>query len=99
LTTYRYEDVIYKKEEWLTDVVAKLGVKYDHRHLVNIAQRFNVIPAVENESEHIRQVHPGDHANKLTAQTIQALNELLSDFLQYFDYVTPGSDPNATYSD
>jgi hypothetical protein len=86
LKVYRYEDVIYEKEEWLADVVGKLGVRYDHKHLVNIAKHFDVIPDTENENEHVRQVHPGDHTKKLTPETIQELNKLLSGFLAYFDY-------------
>ncbi len=86
LKVYRYEDVIYNKKDWLTDVVAKLGLQHDSEHTANIAKRFDVIPETENKNEHIRQVHPGDHTKKLTSKTIQELNTILSDFLKYFDY-------------
>ncbi len=86
LKVYRYEDVIYKKEEWLTDVVAKLGLQHNTELVGDIARQFDVFPKAENESEHIRQVHPGDHTKKLTPQTITKLNKILSEFLTYFDY-------------
>ena len=86
LKIYRYEDVIYDKEKWLTDVVSKLGVERNQRHIKNIAKQFDVIPETENENKHIRQVHPGNHTRKLTNQTIQELNTLFSDFLKYFNY-------------
>ena len=86
MTTYRYEDVIYEKEKWLTNVVTKLGLQHNTELIGNIARRFDIVPETENENEHIRQVHPGDHKKKLSPQTIQELNILLSDFLNYFDY-------------
>jgi len=86
LKVYRYEDVIYKKEEWLADVVAKLGLQLNTELVSDITQQFDVFPDAENENEHIRQVHPGNHTEKLTPQTIKKLNKLLSNFLAYFDY-------------
>ena len=86
LKVYRYEDVIYEKEKWLSDVICNLGLQYKLKLVGNIAKQFDVIPGFENENEHVRQVHPGDHRKKLTPQTIQELNNLLSDFLKYFDY-------------
>jgi len=83
---YRYEDVIYEKEKWLTDVVTKLRLSYKPRLIGNFAEHFDIMPDVEDVNEHIRQVHPGDHRNKLTRQTIQELNKSLADFLKYFDY-------------
>ncbi len=86
LTVYRYEDVIYQKKKWLSDVVVKLGLEQHPKRLSAIAKRFDVIPITENQNEHIRQVHPGNHKRKLSNQTIQELNQSLSDFLEYFDY-------------
>ena len=86
LKIYRYEDVIYEKEKWLTDVVTTLGIEHNQRHIRNIAKHFDFIPAAENENEHVRQVHPANHKRKLSHQTIQMLNESLSDFLDYFNY-------------
>ena len=86
LKIYRYEDVIYNKEKWMVDVLARLGIEYNLRHLRNIVKHFDVIPIAENENKHVRQVHPGNHIDKLTPHTIQILNRSLSDFLKYFDY-------------
>jgi len=86
LKIYRYEDVIYEKEKWLTNVVAKLGLNHDPGLIANIAKHFDVIPDREDENNHVRQVHPGDHKTKLTHQTIQQLNKSLADFLKYFNY-------------
>jgi len=83
---YRYEDFIYKKEEWLTDVVAKLGLQHNSKLVRDVASRFDIIPNAENENEHVRQVHPGNYTTKLTDRTIRTLNESLSGFLKYFRY-------------
>jgi len=83
---YRYEDFIYKKGMWLTDIVAKLGLKHSSRLVDAVANRHDIIPSEEDENEHVRQVHPGNYASKLTDQTIQGLNESLSGFLEYFRY-------------
>lgn len=86
LTVYRYEDVIYKKEKWLEDMVKRLGLPQSPELVRNIAKRFDVVPDVENENKHVRQVHPGNHSQKLNPQTICTLNDSLADFLKYFKY-------------
>lgn len=86
LKVYRYEDVIYEKEKWLSDMICQLGLQYRPKLVRNIARKFDVIPGIENENKHVRQVHPGNYTQKLTVQTIQALNKSLSDFLKHFDY-------------
>ncbi len=86
INIYRYEDVIYAKEKWLADVVRHLGLSTVPEVIGSIANQFDVMPASEDQDSHIRQVHPGDHKNKLRQQTIQELNTSLADFLRYFDY-------------
>ena len=86
LKIYRYEDVIFEKEKWLTDSVARLGLVHRPELVRNIAEQFDVFPDREDENEHIRQVQPGNYKEKLTRRTIQKLNKSLADFLKYFDY-------------
>ena len=86
LTVYRYEDVIYEKEKWLKDMVTRLGLPQTPELVQDIAKRFDIVPDVENENKHVRQVHPGNHTQKLNPQTICSLNDSLADFLRYFKY-------------
>jgi hypothetical protein len=86
LKIYRYEDVIYKKMEWLTDMLQILGLEYRPKIVRKTVKQFDHIPDSENEYEHIRQVHPGNHKIKLDSLTIQNLNQILSEFIEYFDY-------------
>lgn len=70
----RYRDIIYDKLH-LAQVVAKaLGMPTEDPRLEEIARRHDVIPGKEKEQSHIRQVHPGNYKNKLSDETIRALN-------------------------
>ncbi|XSG85245.1 MAG: sulfotransferase domain-containing protein [Methylohalobius sp. ZOD2] len=86
LSVYRYEDVIYHKLEWIQNILDYLGIKENQRLLKNIVSKFDVIPDTESPDKHIRQVHPGNYKKKLQPQTIKKLNNILSPFLEYFDY-------------
>ena len=65
LTVYRYEDVIYEKEAWLTDLIKKLGLPQNSALIRSTAQNQDVFPEQEDENKHIRQVHPGNYKKKL----------------------------------
>lgn len=86
LITYRYEDVIYKKEAWLRQIVVDLELPLDMTLLKKTAKQFNVFPAHENQNQHIRQVHPGNYKSKLQPETIDELTEKLGEFLQCYNY-------------
>lgn len=83
---FRYEDVIYRKEEWLSELVEYCGLPVDASAIARIARQHDIVPASENESDHIRRVHPGDYRNKLSASVIARLNSTLTEFLEEFDY-------------
>ena len=86
LTIYRYEDVIYKKEVWLKNLIKKLGLPQNDELIRRTAQKFNVFPEQENENKHIRQVHPGNYKKKLKQKTIDVLSDTLEDFLSCYNY-------------
>jgi len=86
LITYRYEDVIYEKQDWLRDMVEKLGLPLDKKIIKKVVAKFDIFPKQEDEYEHIRQVHPGNYKLKLRAQTIEVLNTKLKEFLNHYNY-------------
>lgn len=86
LTTYRYEDVIYEKEEWLESLVTKLGIPKDQGLIHKISNEFDIFPEAEDQAKHIRQVHPGNYRTKLKKGTINILNNRLSEFLDHYEY-------------
>ena len=86
LTVYRYEDVIYDKEAWLGDLVRTLSLNKIDSEIKAAAANADVIPDAEDQSKHIRQVHPGNHKKKLEKKTIDFLNGYFADFMTEFGY-------------
>lgn len=83
---YRYEDVIYDKVTWLGDVLDYLEIDKSSALLKNVVKQFDVIPDTENESQHVRQVHPGNYKKKLSEPAIEKLTEKARDFLNHYNY-------------
>jgi hypothetical protein len=51
-----------------------------------VARKYDVIPTVEKQDKHIRQVHPGNYKAKLKPDTIERLNTSLAGFLTHHGY-------------
>jgi sulfotransferase family protein len=83
---YRYEDVIFNKQDWIADICTHFNWSVSRSMIRKIADRNDIRPRVEKESKHVRQVSPGDHRRKLRAETIDQLNVLLDRELRYFGY-------------
>ena len=83
---FRYEDVIFSKREWVSDVARHLDLEVKGSRLDRIADQNDVRPTDERPNEHIRQVTPRNHLKYLKPATISALNVLLSDILEQYEY-------------
>jgi len=83
---YRYEDVIFRKREWISDIGSYFGWSVPEAKLRRIAAKNDILPRAEKESKHVRQVSPGDHKRKLEPATIVQLNEALGKEFRYFGY-------------
>ncbi len=99
LTTYRYEDIIYDKAEWLKNLVSKLGLPKDPELTRSIALEFDIFPETEHQERHIRQVHPGNYKTKLRTDTVNQLNEILGEFLNFYDYTDASWEPHKSELD
>jgi hypothetical protein len=86
VTVYRYEDVIYDKQRWLRDMIKFIGLPEKADLIQDVASRFDIVPDSEHESQHIRQVHPGNHRVKLQKETISQLDRKLAPFLSAHGY-------------
>jgi hypothetical protein len=86
LRLYRYEDVIFDKKSWLTDMLNYLEVVLDRSSIERIATQNDVWPEVENPSLHIRQVKPGNFRRHLSRESIDFLNEKFRDVLIEHNY-------------
>jgi hypothetical protein len=86
LKFYRYEDIIYRKADWLSDILDHFQWNVPSRRLKALLAEIDLFPTEENEHSHVRQVHPGNYLKKLQPQTIQRLNELLQQDMAVFGY-------------
>ena len=86
IATYRYEDVIFEKFEWLKSMVNHLGLPYNEEDVVKVSKKHDVIPDVEDERSHIRSVRPGNFRSKLEEETVVKLNDMYSNLLEKYGY-------------
>jgi hypothetical protein len=85
---YRYEDIIFKKEEWIKDMLSFLDIRIADEDVHKIACTHDILPRVEQKHKHIRQVVPGNYKKYLREETIKKINAEIKDILEYFDYAT-----------
>lgn len=83
---YRYEDVIFKKKEWLEDMLDFLNIDIPVADIAGIANKHDIMPNKENPNKHIRQVVPGNYKVHLTKTTINKLNKIFESVLDNFYY-------------
>jgi hypothetical protein len=83
---YRYEDVIFDKENWVKSLAQWLSLDVAETEIKRIADKHDIRPNDENPERHIRQVVPGNHRKHLAPETIQALNERYADVMAHFRY-------------
>jgi len=86
LKTYRYEDIIFDKYNWIMDMLGFLNLSLDESKVTEIANKHNIVPTTEDTSRHVRKVKPGDHRDKLTPKCIAQINEILAEVLERYDY-------------
>jgi len=84
---FHYEEIIYMKKKWITSILHFLDWKMEPGQPLNLANKFNVIPAQEEESKHIRQVHPQNYLKKLKPETIAKINNDYRSTLIHFGYM------------
>lgn len=83
---YRYEDVIFRKREWVRNMADFLQIDVSTRRINKISDRFDIRPKKERPDAHIRQVTPGNHAHALKPETIENLNARFSNVMSQFGY-------------
>ena len=83
---YRYEDVIYYKNEWLIDMAKYLDMELPSEVIDRIVKKNDIQPVKEDPSKHIRQVSPGNFRRHLTGETIEKLNTALGQVINKYGY-------------
>lgn len=83
---YRYEDVIFTKREWLTDMVEFFEWPVSPELVAEVSARNDIRPDKEDQTQHIRKVTPGDHKEKLKPETIAALDDIFEHVYRLYGY-------------
>jgi hypothetical protein len=90
LKLFRYEDIIFKKQQWVQYILNFLGLEMPEDEIKAIAAKHDVFPTSENQSAHIRKVTPGDYKDKLKPETIKQLNDCFKEVLEKYGYELNG---------
>jgi hypothetical protein len=83
---WRYEDVIFKKRQWIIEIAEQLQVSLPPRFLDELLEQFDVFPATENPSAFIRKVVPGDYLNRLNSKALAYLETRFRDVFDRLEY-------------
>lgn len=75
LTVLKYENVIFDKPRLVDELARVLGVTLTAAARADVVARHDIVPKEENRFHNIRNVHPGDHARKLSQSVVDDLNE------------------------
>ncbi len=88
--TFRYENVIQRKREWVEEIVQHYGWSLDAAAIDEVIERYDVFPDQEQPDSHVRQVSPGNYRNHLNDKTIGMVNAALVEDLQALGYPADG---------
>lgn len=86
LAMFRYEDIVFEKKRWITEILDFLEISLAEDVIEKIAANHDIFPQKEDTSSHIRKVSPGDHKEKLKAETIEKLNDKFQFILKKYKY-------------
>jgi hypothetical protein len=86
VAVFRYEDVIFRKRDWVAEICAWYGWDIPQARRDAIADRYDVLPSRPDPGAHIRQVHPGSHRRELDPATISRIDPILERWLRLFRY-------------
>lgn len=88
---FRYEDIIYEKPRFLREIVDFYAWSISDEVIQKVSENHDVIPEAEDESQHVRQVHPGNYKKHLSYESQKCLMEKFERVLSAFGYiVNPG---------
>jgi hypothetical protein len=83
---WRYEDVIFKKTQWISEIAEQLEVNLPSSFLDELLQQFDVFPSTEDPTAFIRRVVPGDYLNRLNSKALAYIETVYRDVLDRLAY-------------
>ena len=82
----RYEDIIFKKREWINEIGEQLQVNLLPSFISELLEQFDVFPVEENPEGLIRKVTPGDYRDRLNSRALEYLEKGFQDIFHRLDY-------------
>lgn len=82
----RYEDVFFDKQTFLREIFEHFGIDVPANVIEKVAEKHDIRPDKEDESQHIRKGTPGDHKEKLAPETIAKLNDTFREIATFYGY-------------
>lgn len=83
---FRYEDVIFRKRDWVDAICTWFGWDIPAEARRRIADHHDVRPATPDPAAHIRQVAPGNHRAELGEKQRAQMDRVLARWLAMFGY-------------
>jgi hypothetical protein len=83
---YKYEDAVMQKRWFLRDIATHFGLGATDAEIEAILGWADVRPAQEDPTKFVRKVTPGDHLEKLDAETIARVNAIFGETLTRMGY-------------
>ncbi|MFN4128819.1 MAG: sulfotransferase domain-containing protein [Paracoccaceae bacterium] len=83
---FHYEDVIFNKRAWVTQIVGELAVDLSTEACNRIADKHDLRPKKEDPNAHVRRVTPGGYVDKLSPDSIAYIRETHPVFFDRFGY-------------
>ena len=82
-----YEEMVGDFPVWLSRILDACGLKASDQLFQSLVERQQKTrPVKENKHAHLRKGQPGDFREKLSAETVRTLNEVLQPVLRRFGY-------------
>lgn len=91
---FRYEDVIFDKQAWVTNIIRHLDLEVPEKMVRKIVRKHDELPTEERPLENVRQVRPGNWKEYLSADSATRIEHLFAREMAFFGYV-----PEVTQAD
>jgi hypothetical protein len=86
VATYRYEDIIFNKQDWAADIVNWYEWDIPDEVIKKAVALFDVVPEAERPDQHIRQVHPGNYKRHLSPAIASRIAAQFDPYIRAFGY-------------
>lgn len=83
---YRYEDIIFRKQDFLSDLIHYSDAPHDPAIIEQVAAKHDIRPSKERPDQHVRQVKFGNYKEHFDAESLARAAEKYATCLDVYDY-------------